>query len=256
MSKGYLVMAQGPQYARLAEHLASSILSTQLISKISVITDEKVEEHLFDKVINVGEDYAVNSNWKIENRVKFYQYSPYDETVILDADMLFLNDVSHWWSLFEKYELLLTNRVTTYRGTEIKNSFYRKAFIKHDLPDIYSAFTYFKKTDKVKEFFNLVKVIVLNWKTFCDHYTPYHAQKNPSIDLAMSIAVKILGIEHEVTSNLDYPTFTHMKGKCQDVNSPIEDWKNLLGVHYTNNGVRIGPFKQQGILHYVNKDFV
>lgn len=250
-------MAQGAAYARQAEALAKSIRDTQsCISRLSVVTDQPVDYTLFDQVIDVGNDLAADSKWKIENRIKFYDYTPYDETVILDADMLFLSDVSHWWKLFDDYELLLTNRVTTYRGAEVKNSAYRKAFTTHNLPDVYSAFTYFKKTEKTQEFFNLVKMIVLNWKQFSDLCTPNYYQTFPSIDLAMSMAVSILGIESEVMSKLEYPTFTHMKGMCQGIASSDENWKPILGLHRTDNDIRIGAFKQTGILHYVIEEFL
>ncbi len=257
MNKGYLVMAQGKTYARQAEFLAKSIKDTQsCISRLSVITDCDVDSSLFDVVIRLEEDLAVNSNWKIENRIKFYDLTPYDETVILDADMLFLTDVSHWWKLFEKYELLLTNRVLTYKGTVIKHSPYRKTFISNDLPNVYSAFTYFKKTELTTEFFNLVKMIVLNWKEWTERYTPNNIQKFPSIDVAMSLAVKILGIESDVTSTVDYPTFTHMKGLCQGLKHSTESWEDIIGIYKNNKEIKLGPFTQSGVLHYVKKDFV
>lgn len=257
MSKGYLVMAQGKVYANQAEHLARSINRTQSsINKISVITDQEVDKSLFDQVIVITDDLAVNTHWKIENRVNFYNLTPYDETVILDADMLFLSDVSHWWSLFEKYDLLLTNKVLTYRGTELVDNYYRKAFVYNYLPNVYSAFTYFNKSKTTDTFFKLVRSIVLNWDKWTIQYAPVERQRFPSIDLAMSLAIKILDIEDEVTCNLQYPTFTHMKGKCQGWTDSVSDWSDVLGVYKTPNEIKLGPFPQTGILHYVKKDFV
>lgn len=257
MTKGYLVMAQGEQYARQAEALARSIKKTQsCISRLSVITECEVDSSLFDRVIRIEDDLAVNSNWKIENRIKFYDLTPYDETVILDSDMLFLSDVSHWWRLFEKYNMLFTSKVMTYREEIVTENFYRRAFTFNQLPNIYSAFTYFKKSPEAKEFFKLVKSIVLNWKEWSSEYAPIHQQKNPSIDLAMSIAVKILNIENETTSTLNYPTFTHMKGRIQGWEKPTEDWHDVLLINTDKNKIKLGPFEQTGILHYVKKDFV
>lgn len=256
MSKGYLVMAQGEQYARQAEVLAHSIKQTQSdINQLSVITDCEVDSSLFDSVIKIEDDLAANSNWKIENRIKFYDLTPYDETVILDSDMLFLSDVSHWWNLFDKYELLLTNKVMTYRGTEVEDNFYRKTFNMNELPNVYSAFTYFKKTPTVDTFFKLIKSIVTNWKEWTEEYTPLESQRFPSIDTAMAIAVKVLDIEDQVTSKLTYPTFTHMKGMCQGWNKPSLEWSDVLGLYRTSTELKLGAFPQTGILHYVKKDF-
>lgn len=253
MTKGYLVMAQGEQYARQAEELARSIKKTQsCISCLSVITDCAVDSSLFDVIIRIEDDLAAESSWKIENRIKFYDLTPYDETVILDSDMLFLSDVSHWWNLFDKYELLFTNKVLTYRNQKVIDNFYRKTFTHNELPNVYSAYTYFKKTPMVRDFFQLVKSIILNWDEWSTRYIPEYRQRKPSIDVAMAIAVKVLDIENETTSKLDYPTFTHMKGMIQGWNRPVDGWSDVLGV-YENN---LGPFPQTGILHYVKKDFV
>lgn len=256
MTQGYLVMAQGKEYATQAEHLARSIKKTQsCVSSLSVITDQEVDATLFDVVIKIENDLAATSKWKVENRVNFYDSTPYDETVILDADMLFLSDVSHWWKLFAKYDLLLTSKVMTYRQEVITNSFYRKTFRANKLPDVYSAFTYFKKSETSDTFFKLVKNIVLNWKEWIQVYTPDHPQKFVSIDLAMAIAVDIMDIEDRVTTILSYPTFTHMKGRCQGWKTQTDEWDNVLGIYNTVDKIRFGPYEQSGILHYVKKDF-
>jgi len=257
MSQGYLVMAQG-DYARHAEHLAKSIRQTQSsVNKISVITDQQVDNDLFDQVISIPEiDLAVDSKWKIENRVYFYDLTPYDETVILDADMLFLSDVSAWWQMMNKYELLITSKVKTYRDTWVDVNPYRKAFAANGMPNTYSAFTYFKKSQQNQMFFTLLKSIITNWEQWSIRYIPEQRQRFPSIDLAMAMAVKILDIESEVTTKEDFPTFTHMKGGCQGWKTPVEDWDTVLNRYNTDQGIKLGPYIQYGILHYVQKDFV
>lgn len=256
MSKGYLIMAQG-NYAKQAEALALSIKSTQSeITSVSVITDREVNNSLFDNVIPLPQkDLSMNSKWKIHNRAYFYDLSPYDETVILDADMLFLTDISHWWKLFEKYDLLVTDKVKTYRDEWVENSPYRSAFVLNNLPNLYSAFCYFKKTEKAKVFFTLIKDIVENWEEWSLRYTPEYRPDHPSIDVAMGIAAKVLDYT-DITCDLDYPTFTHMKGRCQGWKRTNEQWDDILTVYTSHNKIRIGPYYQAGILHYVKKDFI
>jgi hypothetical protein len=258
MTKGYLVMAQGAQYAQQAEALARSIsLSQSGVSRLSVITDQEVDASLFDRVISLPIDLAPNAKWKIENRVQFYDLTPYDETVILDSDMLFLSDVSHWWSYLGNYQLFLTNKVKTYRGEWVsEDNPYRKAFTVNKMPNVYSAFTYFKKTELTAEFFALVKQIVLNWDTWIYRYTPDHIQKFPSIDLAMAMAVSIMDIENEVTSKQAFPTFTHMKSRIQGWKNNTDDWNTYIGIYSSDGKIKLGPYEQTGILHYVKKDFI
>ena len=207
----------------MAYALAMSIKLTQSkINSVTLLTDvpESIPEHYkraFDKVLPIEwNDDAHGSEWKIENRWKLYHFSPYNETVILDADMLFLSDISHWWPyMTENFDLLITDQVFTYRNELITDSFYRKIFRENNLPNCYSAFTYFKKSDKAKEFWMLVELIVKDWRVFYQRYIQESKPNYLSIDVAFSLAVKILGIEDNVFSSLDIPSFIPAaRGQC------------------------------------------
>lgn len=257
MTKGYLVMAQG-NYLDMAVALAESIKKTQsTVNNISIIVDCETAHHpAVDQFIVLPKDISGDAEWKIHNRVYFYDLSPYDETVILDADMLFLTDVSHWWKLFNGYDLLVTDKVKTFRDEWVTYNPYRKAFSENNLPNLYSAFTYFKKSDKAQTFFKLLESIIINWKEWSLKGTPNYIQPKPSIDLAMAMAASVMGIENEIVSPLDFPTFTHMKGGCQGWKRVSESWDDLLGTYKVGDKIKIGPYCQSGILHYVKKDFI
>lgn len=255
MTKGYLVMAQG-DYRSQAESLAKSISCTQSnVNKISVITDGDIDNSLFDQVIPLEKDFSGNSAWKIHNRVQFYDLSPYDETVILDADMLFLSDVSHWWTYMSSYDMLCTSKVLNFRGETVTASPYRKTFVANNLPNVYSAFSYFKKTALPKEIFQLSAYIISDWITWIDRYAPMSLQEFASLDVALAIAVKILDCENLVTTSRSYPTFTHMKSGCQGWKYYNEDWQQMLPYYVYNKRLKIGNYFQSGVLHYVNKNF-
>ena len=255
MTRGYLVLAQG-DYVKQAEALACSIKQTQTtVNKISIITDGNPDADLFDHVIKLKLDISGDSTWKIHNRVQFYDLTPYDETVILDADMLFLTDVGHWWTHMSTYDLLLTSQVLTYRGETVQYSPYRQTFVNNQLPNVYSAFAYFKKTDFSKVFFDLLKSIIMNWDTWIEQHAPLTPQTFPSLDLAMALAVKILNCESAVTSKRNYPTFVHMKSGCQGWPSYSENWTEELNIFTRNNKLLLGDHVQSGVLHYVKKDF-
>jgi hypothetical protein len=250
-------MAQG-DYLDMAIALAKSIKRTQsMVNSISIIVDCDVTTHsAVDHFIELPKDLSGNAEWKIHNRCQFYDLSPYDETVILDADMLFLSDVSHWWQHLSEHELLITNRVKTYRDTWVESSPYRQTFIDNQLPNVYSAFAYFRKCSLSKEFFELVSSIIVNWETWTKIYTPNTRQTWPSMDVAMALATKILDIESEVTTSRSYPTFTHMKSGCLGWKSYSEDWREHIGTYVSDSQLRLGNYPQSGILHYVVKDFI
>jgi hypothetical protein len=232
MSKGYVIFAQG-NYVPMAELLAKSIRATQsTVKDVHIITE--------------------TSGDVMSNRTHIYDLSPFEETVMLDADMVFLEDVSHWWEHLSKYPLVITNKVQTFRGESVTYSPYRKTFVANNLPNCYCAFTYFKKDPQAETFFKLLRSIVDNWREWTDRYAPEHKQSWPSIDVAMGIAVKVLGIDP--FSPLEYPTFTHMKSGVQGWSRYSERWRDHLGCHVSEGKVMLGPYRQQGILHYVDKE--
>ena len=184
MTRGYLVIAQNNEtndYLTQAYALALNLKLTQVISNLSVCVDKSTkklikEKHknVFDHIIDIpGSDDAKDSKWKINNKWKYYQMSPYDETVILDTDMMFPFDISYWWDILSNKDVWTTVFVKNYREEIIKDDrYHRKAFIDNNLPNIYTAFFYFKKSELAEELFTMIKIIFNNWEKFYQKYIP------------------------------------------------------------------------------------
>jgi hypothetical protein len=267
-TKGYLILAQNnstDDYVSMAYALALSIkLSQTDITSVSLITDvpDAVPHHykdLFDHIIQIPWfDDAYNSDWKIENRWKIYHVSPYDQTVLLDADMIFLTDIGHWWRYLENnHDLFITDTVFTYRNEIVTDTYYRKAFEDNNLPNTYSAFTYFKKSELAEEFWKTVEIIAKNWQVFYNKFLPNSKPKHLSMDVVFSLAIKILGIEDLIISRFNYPTFVHMKSKVQNWQSSSDNWMNHVSTHFNKpNILKIGNIQQSGIFHYTEKKFL
>ena len=265
MSKGFLVLAQNnneTDYVKQAYLLARSLqVSQPLINNISLVTNDQVPNEYksaFDKIIEIPfGDQASNSTWKVENRWKLYHATPYDETIVFDADMLVTSDLTKCWDFANNYELFFTSRVTDYRGNTIIDKIYRKTFIENNLPNLYTGMFYFKKTDKVLEFFKLVEYIFYNWERFFFEITPNSSQKFFSMDVAVSIAVKLLDIVEEVTHTQTPFTFVHMKPAIQGwVPTPNSSYSQVTAHYNKNNELYVGNYKQLGVFHYVEDSFV
>jgi hypothetical protein len=266
--KGYLILAQNNKsddYLRMAYVLALTIKLTQTeITSVSLVTDvpDAVPKHykeVFDYIIEIPwYDDALTSEWKIENRWKIYHITPYEETILLDADMLFLTNIDHRWKYLSKnFDLFITSNVLTYRNEIVTGDYYRKAFVENKLPNTYSAFMYFKKSQLSEEFWTLVEIIAKNWQEFYDRFLTNSKPKHLSMDVVFSLAVKILGIEDRVTSSFPYPTFVHMKSKVQNWNISTDDWMDYGGVYLTKNGkLKISNYQQSSIFHYTEKKFL
>ena len=140
MTKGIVVLAQNNETDNYVEQSALLAMSLRYHNNvpISLITNDQVPEeyvNLFDKIIPIPfSDSAKDSAWKIENRWKIYHASPYDETIVMDTDMLVLQNIDVWWNFLSNYEMFFTNKVLTYRGTVANTSYYRKTFIANNLP--------------------------------------------------------------------------------------------------------------------------
>ena len=139
MSKGFCLLAQNnsnTNYVRQAYALALSLHLYNKDQKISLITNDDVPtewQSVFDQIIPIPwEDNAEDSDWKIQNRWKVYHASPYDETIVLEADMMITSDITHWWKELSKRELFFVSNVRTYRDEVITSRFYRKTFDAND----------------------------------------------------------------------------------------------------------------------------
>ena len=265
-TNNFTMLAQNSDfdYVRQACLAAMSIRATNQNAKICLITNDPVParyKQLFDDIVEIPwGDHAQDEDWKISNRWKIYHAIPYDETIVLDTDMLVLQDLSSWFDFLRNYDLFYTSKVLTYRGEVVVDNYYRKAFNKFDLPNLYSGFHWFKKCDQAHEFYTWLEMITNNWQQFYKaHAGGKVYQKVCSMDLSAAIAAKIMHIETSITNpNVMYPSFVHMKPKIQNWNQNFTDrWQNRVGVYLDKNlQLKIGNYKQNGIFHYTEKDFV
>lgn len=262
MSKGFITIAQGESYIRFAYALALSIQNTQSeVNNLSIIVNDVSDVPIkyrdaFDNIIVLDQDDAMEKEWKIHNKWQYYDLSPYNETIILDADMIFTTDVSHYWSAFSG-DLGWVNKVATFRGERVVDTrYYREAFSQNNLPQVYTAFFYFKKSDKSKKFFQLCKYIYDNWNAVTLNLVRKSRPKLVSGDVVFSLAVLIDGIENANTLP-EHVTFVHMKSKLQGVRNLDENWNNSIPTVFTDDGgLYVFNYRQTLPFHYHIKEWL
>ena len=264
MSNGFCLLAQNnstTDYVRQAYALALSIHKVNKGQLVPLITNDPVPEEykkVFDKSIEIPwGDSASENEWKIDNRWKVYHITPYTNTIVMDVDMLVLHDITRWWDKLEKKELFFVSNVKNYRNDIVTSRYYRKTFDENTLPNLYSGCYYFKKSNYAYEFFNILELVMKNWKLFYGKYADNYHQKWCSFDVSCSIASKILDNSFEITDPNSIITFTHMKPHCQDWYEVPDKWTNVLGTYITKDKTMlIGNFLQQNVLHYVEPEFL
>ena len=255
MTRGYVMVAMGDEYVKQAYLCATSIKRTQTVKNVSLVTSDKVSKEyrsVFDKIIEVPwHDKNARSFYKTEHRWKVFHLTPYEETVVLDTDMLFLSDVSHWWKYFSQNSIGFVNKVKNYKGITIQDDYYRKAFTANDLPNIYCAFHYFKKDDTALKYYEVLNSVCENYKEFYQVYSPKHIPKISSMDINHAISILHCGIKNYT---IDFASFVHMKSKIQGCDDICENWTDTIPF-YISDQVKIGNYKQDGILHYTEHKF-
>ena len=265
MTVNFTMLAQNSHedYVKQACACAMSIRASNPDSKICLITNDTVPEkyrQLFDDIVDIPwGDKARKSSWKVGNRWKIYHASPYKNTIVLDTDMLVLDNIQQWWNFLQNRDLYYVNKVKTYRGEWFVNDYYRKSFRVHNLPNLYSGFHYFKKCEFSHEFYHWLETVMNNWELFQGQYAGgKYFQKDCSVDVSSAIVAKILDCEEKIVSKSEYPTFVHMKLHGQNWKSTFTDrWQDRVGVYLNSDlQLKIGNFKQNGIFHYTEKDFL
>jgi len=264
MNFGYLIIvstSDKADYSQMAYALALSIKNTQKegYDKVALVIDDKMyldrfeSKWVFDHIIEWNEE----TFW--DGRSWMDRLSPFDATVCLDADMLFLRDYSHWIDYFlENTELYVANKGFTYRGEKITSDEYRRTFTKNELPNLYSFYTFFKRdSEMAKEFFSLGRHIIKNPLQFSNVYLSKLKPKVLGTDEAFSLAAKILDIADEIAYDLEFPRVVHMKPMVQNWPWPADTVTDHVGFYLNRKGqLKIGNYQQHDIVHYVEKDTI
>jgi len=260
-NRGFLVYASGETYVKQAYLCALSLKASGNQYPISIVSNDNISDtykKVFDKVIDIPWYKKTNSRFQVENRWKLYHVSPYEETIVLDTDILVQQDLEHFWSLMENYDLYYPTRVFTYRQELVTSNFYRKAFVANNLPNVYNTLHFFKKCDKSKQYFTWVELISNNWELFYGNFCKNFYPKMPSMDVTCAIAAKILDIDTEITNaKHDMPLIVHMKPAIQGWKNSVSEWQSRVGVYVSNDlKLKIGNHLQDSIFHYTENNFV
>lgn len=234
--RGYLIPAinsTDTDYVRCAEQLAESIRQFHPSAHVTILTVDQLP---------YGDFGGYANDWQC-----FYA-SPYRQTIKLEADMIAASPVDHWWTLFEKRDVVISQGARNFYNQYTNCRRYRKIFDDNDLPDVYNAITYWRLSQTAQEFFTLVKSIFLNWEQF---KTLLKFSENvPSTDVVYAMAALIMGVESMTLPKNLGPSIVHMKSGIIPVH---HDWtKQLI---WEQNPLRIQTVAQWGFFHYNNKNW-
>jgi hypothetical protein len=265
VSKGFLIYAEnreGCNYVEQAYALALSIKYSQpSTNSVSLVTNEanvpKEYCEVFDNVIPIPWYDQPGTALSGEHRWKLYHVTPYEETIVLDADMLLLEDISDWWSYCSNYDIKFCSKIKNYKLEPVVDTVHRKTFIANGLTSPYFALHYFKKSEKAYEFYKVLEFVCNNWQWCWTTYAPKEYQDWLSMDLATAITIEIVGNHQTIIDSIDPLEMIHMKAPLQGWKTKHEKWQDTVPFVLNSRGdLVVGNIKQSKLFHYVEKDFI
>jgi len=223
MSKGVLVFARNNaqiDYCKQAVFLAKRV-KRFLDLPVTIVTDSTeflLTEYpnantVFDKIISIvwkEEDLKGNTTlskteyhgmrtffdgtlvekklqFKNETRTLAYELSPYDETLVLDTDIVICNDVFKY-CFTQEHDFLIYDKSYEFVDLDREGIFDRIS--DSSVKFYWATCVFFRKTETNKIFFDLLQHIQENWKHYDRIFqvnTPYYRN-----DYSFSIAIHIM----------------------------------------------------------------
>jgi hypothetical protein len=210
-----------------------------------VLSVKRCSDPVFDHVIPLpyGDLGGYANDWQC------FIASPYRQTIKLEADMIAASSIDHWWTLFEKRDVVISQGCRTFYDKLAESRYYRKIFDQNNLPDVYNAITYWRLSQTAKEFFDLVRAIFENWNEYKKLLK--FPDNNPTTDIVYAIATVIIGLENVTLPAGLGPTIVHMKRYINPIQTT--DWTKELV--WETDPLRINTVAQFGLVHYHVKEW-
>lgn len=248
--QGYLIVAQNKpevNYTGCAQTLAKTIKYYHPDAKICLLTNDAVEpDYLFDyvhKFPHPVSEHAWANDWQV------FDATPFRETIKLEADMIITSAIDHWWTLLRHRDVVVSTGCRDWKDQKASARHYRRVFDENNLPDVYNAITYWRRSELAMQFFNTVRNIFENWDEFSKLLK--FPEETPSTDVVYAMAANIVGPELCTMPFASYPQIIHMKRHI--AGTATEDWRDELVWEYNNYIMRVNSVVQSGAFHYYVK---
>ena len=247
--------------------LATSIKLSDPNASVCLIVDKdksgtvpKKYLHIFDYIAelpfgNTGhKDGFHGSNlWQI------IHCTPYDETIYVDNDTLFLNvDVDLLWDKCSSYDLAMPSTALTFRNHILDKRQMFNVEENYDLPTLFSNFIYFKRASPLAlEWFKMADPVYQNWR---DAYKNRFKDIKPlSFDKTViaNLVTSLLDVEHEVSVDLSFFYDLQNTGQRLWSNDIPSNWTDMLNHWVVGTGEVIIETSAitGGIIHYRDDSF-
>ena len=166
--------------------------------------------------------------------------------------MFIPRDISHWFDILSVQDVVVCSKIRNYKGNISNIRVYRKFIDDNNLPDVYNAITYFKKSDTAEQFYKIVRDVFENWEEY-KAILKCKSTEEATTDWAYAIACHIIGVEKTTLPKFDELSMTHMKQFISGTTT--EDWTDTLVYECLPHALRVHTFTQEYPFHYHSKSF-
>lgn len=175
--RGIIIFAAGhPNYGKMAFNLAVSIKWVEPQISIALVRAGNATDHLSVKDLGFAFDHIIEAPVEsythegrtayIKSKIFMYDLSPYDETIYLDADILWLpkHKPSELFEQFAGIEFTIQNSSKHIEWATIGDVREKYELANEKYVPVSSEFVYFKKSERMRLFFDRIKENYSNLK--------------------------------------------------------------------------------------------
>ena len=190
--KGVLLFAFNTtelNYVKMA-NISAARINYFLDLPVTLVTDitPTLELSNFDNIVLLDSDdtnIKGKKIWKNKGRYNAYDLSPYNETLLLDVD--YVVNSSELNKVFDFYDDFCCHRTTHFLMQEESEEEFLGT---HSLQTLWATVVFFKKTERMRLFFDCVKMVQENYT----HYVNLHGMLATTFrnDYAFTIANRII----------------------------------------------------------------
>ena len=187
MKRGILTIAQGSMhYIEMAITLAMSLKLKCPDMPIAVVTDSEDErlKVYFDHIIPINPSYG----FALEQKLHILDYSPFEETIYLDSDILIVSPVYFLFDLFKGHDVSTSGgKIMTgeWAGMNVP-SIMQRYNIKY-LINLNGGLFYFVKSETAQKVFNKAIALLKEYKEIGAILWRGKISDEPLMSIAMSI---------------------------------------------------------------------
>ena len=250
-SKGVVLFAFNTDvdYVTIADR-CSRLISHNLKLPVTLVTGfDEQPKFEYDNIIRVDNsntsNFRTNLNdeqvtWRNFGRYLAYEFSPYDQTLLLDSDYMVFDD-----SLLKLFESTVDYRLMHHNATDRGPSY--ECMGETSLPYIWATVVLFNKTEKSRMFFDLIGRIQRNYGYYKKLYNI--REGNYRNDYAFAIANNII---NGYTLNEDQGIPWCMLTIDEKIESIPRVTDNFLQIRFKDRAVVI---PRQSV-HVMDKDYL